>query len=376
MARVKLSEFRAKSLLVPSYQGVALQFETLKSDIANLDTNECYIIKVDQGIKKRGKQGLIRLNIDASSAETAVRELAEKGFNRFIAEPMLAHDDSEERYVSFERFRDGLHVLYSEHGGMAIEDNPKSVKEYTPETVPLPRPFVDHIVEVMNKEHLAFLEINPLIVRDDECILLDAAVLADSAGEYQASWSSDDVVDASTPSEAEKVIAEMNDNSPAAFTFRILNPDGALWLLLSGGGASITIADEAMNAGKAELIGNYGEYSGGPTSEETYLYTQNVLKALFTSNAPRKAIVIAGGVANFTDVAKTFKGVIQALSEVGDQLQKAGIKIFVRRGGPNEKEGLALMEKFLHDNDLYGSVHGSDTTLTDVIHEALEAIDA
>lgn len=376
MARVKLSEFRAKQLLVPDYVGVTLRLDTLTDDIAAMTPDTSYIVKVDQGIKKRGKQGLIRLNITTSTAEEAVRELSEKGFSRFIAEPMVPHDDNEERYVSFERLRDGIRVLYSEKGGVSIEDSPESVVEYTPDTVPLPRTFVDHMIATMNTEHLSFVEINPLIVRGDDVLLLDAAVLADSAGEYQASWSNDDVVEAHTPTDAEAAIADLNKNSPAAFTFRILNPDGALWLLLSGGGASITIADEAMNIGKADLLGNYGEYSGGPSSEETYLYTKNVLTAALASNAPKKAIVIAGGVANFTDVAKTFRGVIQALDEVKDQLTSLGVKIFVRRGGPNEREGLTMMKDYLKSAGLYGSVHGSDTTLTDVIHEALEAIDA
>ncbi len=349
---------------------------TLPDDIAKLDEKVAYIIKVDQGIKKRGKQGLIRLNVGKQAAEKAVEELAKKGFNHFIAEPMFKHEESEERYVSFERTREGMQVHFSEHGGVNVEDSPEQVKAYTVANVPLPRVFVKHITAVMDSQHLSFVEINPLIVRGKDCYLLDAAVLVDSAGEYQASWSAEDIVEANEPTGAEAAIAEMNDNSPAAFSFRVLNPDGALWLLLSGGGASITIADEASNKGKANLIGNYGEYSGGPTQEETYLYTVEVLKQAFASKAPKKAIVLAGGVANFTDVKKTFGGVIQALRERLDNLQKAKMKVFVRRGGPNETEGLAMMQQFLDENDLLGSVHGSDVVLTDVINEALEYVDA
>lgn len=376
MARVKLSEFRAKNLLVPEYRGVTLRLASLATDTAKLDSEAHYIIKVDQGIKKRGKQGLIVLDVAKSDAEAAVKKLAERGFDRFIAEPMLAHDESEEQYVSFERTRDGITILYSEHGGVTIEEHPDSVKSYTPDDVPLPRDFVDHITDLMDREHLSFIEINPLIIRDNVWTLLDAAVLADSAGMYHASWTEDDIVDAHHTTDSEQTIARMNANSPAAFTFRILNPDGAIWLLLSGGGASITIADEAANEGEAELIGNYGEYSGGPTTEEAYLYTKAALSAMLISKAPRKALVIAGGVANFTDVATTFRGVIRALNEITSELQKAGIRVYVRRGGPHEKEGLAVMTDFLKTHDLYGSVHGSDTVLTDVIHEALEAVDA
>ncbi len=376
MARVKLSEHCAKSLLVDDYSGVSLRLDSLDDNITQLDEQTSYIIKVDQGIKKRGKQGLIRLNVSKSEATVAVQELAKTGFSRFIAEPMVAHDDNEERYISFERTRDGIVIMYSDHGGVEIEENPDSVEQHTPESVPLPSAFVQHVIEIMNSEHLSFVEINPLIVRGDDCLLLDAAVLADSAGEYLASWSDDDVVEAHTPTSSERSIAELNDNTPAALSFRVLNPDGALWLLLSGGGASITIADEASNHGKAELVGNYGEYSGGPTTEETYLYTTEVLKQALASSAAKKALIIAGGVANFTDVRKTFSGITRALDEQLSALQQAGFKVYVRRGGPNETEGLALMETYLRDNNLYGSVHGSDVVLTDVVTEALEYVDA
>jgi ATP-citrate lyase beta-subunit len=102
----------------------------------------------------------------------------------------------------------------------------------------------------------------------------------------------------------------------------------------------------------------------------------NVLKQLFASPAPKKALVVAGGVANFTDVKKTFSGVVQALRENLEPLKKHRVKVYVRRGGPNEKEGLAMLREFLEENDLFGSVHGSDVVLTDVINEALEYIDA
>lgn len=376
MARVKLSEHTAKSLLIDNYRGVSLRQSTLKEDMKRLDAVQSYIIKVDQGIKKRGKQGLIRLNVTKKNANLAIQELAKKGFHQFIAEPMLPHADSEERYLSIERMREGFRLLYSPQGGVDIEEHSDSIEVYTEiNDLPLPRAFLAHLVDVMNKEHLSFIEINPLIVRNDECILLDAAVLADSAGSWQAGWNEENIVEATQKSETELTIAELNDGSPASFSFRVLNPDGAIWLLLSGGGASITIADEAANRGKADMIGNYGEYSGGPTREETQLYTDAVLRQVFQSKASKKAIVIAGGVANFTDVKKTFAGIIDALSKQMTALQSAGIKVYVRRGGPNEKEGLALMEKFLKQHNIYGSVHGSDQVLTTVVDEALEYVD-
>ncbi len=166
----------------------------------------------------------------------------------------------------------------------------------------------------------------------------------------------------------------MDDNSPAALKLTVLNPNGSLWLLLSGGGASITIADTVQSAGFGASLGNYGEYSGGPTTAETYLYTKQILNLVLSSTATRKAIVIAGGVANFTDVKSTFKGIIQALTEVAEQLKAQDVKVFVRRGGPNEVEGLKLMEDFLKDKDLFGSVYGSDVVLTEAVSDAIDFI--
>ena len=55
-----------------------------------------------------------------------------------------------------------------------------------------------------------------------------------------------------------------------------------------------------------------------------------------------KILIIGGGIANFTDVKKTFKGIVRALKQYGDKLIEGGVKIWVRRGGPNFEEGLKL----------------------------------
>jgi len=128
VSRIKLSEFAAKSLLVDDYAGASLRIDSLESDVDKLADDESYIVKVDQGIKKRGKQGLIVLNVSKENISEAVRSLADKGFSRFVAEPMFPHEESEERYVSFERTRGGISVHYSERGGVNVEDNPESVK--------------------------------------------------------------------------------------------------------------------------------------------------------------------------------------------------------------------------------------------------------
>jgi ATP citrate (pro-S)-lyase len=60
-------------------------------------------------------------------------------------------------------------------------------------------------------------------------------------------------------------------------------------------------------------------------------------------NPKGKILIIGGGIANFTNVAATFKGIIRALKDFKSQLINHQVKIFVRRGGPNYQEGLKAM---------------------------------
>ena len=379
MARVKLTEYRAKSLLLgEGYGGVAIR---TNEDIAKLSQGN-YVFKVDQGVKKRMKQGLVALNVAPKDMATHLKEWEKKGFTSFIAEPMLPHEESAERYVSFERVRDGIRVLYAKEGGIEIEAHPEKVQRFTlsnegdvvklAEATGTPESFVRGVMDAFAKEFLAFIEINPLVVRDGDAHLLDAALLVDSAGQFFAKgWGMQDVVAGKARHEAEESIEALAATTPASLKLSVINPNGSLFFLLSGGGGSIVIADQAQLAGFGKEIANYGEYSGGPTREETYLYTKEVVSLILASKAKKKALVIAGGVANFTDVKATFAGIIDALAERADTLRKAGVRVFVRRGGPNEAAGLAHMEAFLCEEKLLGSIYGSGAVITSAIDDAV-----
>ena len=162
--------------------------------------------------------------------------------------------------------------------------------------------------------------------------------------------------------------------SQAAFSLEVLNPHGSIFMMLSGGGASIVLADEVAGQGYGKELANYGEYSGNPNAEETYLYARNILSLLLKSKAKKKVLIIAGGVANFTDVRITFKGLIKALDEEKLQLKEQQIKIFVRRGGPFQEEGLAMMSSFLEKEGIFGVVQGPELVLTDIVSQALKSI--
>ena len=379
MSRIKISEYAAKKMIIgDSYRGVAL---TGREKFPR----GTFVVKVDQGVKKRMKQGLLAVGVNAESARKKIAGWRGKGYSHFLAEPLFVHEAHEERYLSLERVRDGIRILYARKGGIEIEAHPEEVSQYLVRSATeggevavqmgIPVEFLTHLIRVFTAEHMAFLELNPLVVRGDVCVPLDAAALVDSAGaHFPVSWGSDDIINEKTTHEAEARVRDLASTTPASLKLNVLNPDGALFFLLSGGGGSIVIADEAELEGVGRLIGNYGEYSGGPTREETYLYAREVIALMLASKAKRKALVIAGGVANFTDVQKTFAGIIDALKEKVTELRANGVRVFVRRGGPNERAGLAQMHDFLETERLLGSVAGSDAVITAAIDDAIAYI--
>src|SRR5689334_6014520 len=90
--------------------------------------------------------------------------------------------------------------------------------------------------------------------------------------------------------------------------------------------------------GFAHELANYGEYSRAPSEMQTYEYACTLLKLMAASSEPHpdgKILFIGGGIANFTNVASTFKGIIRALVEFRDALLAHKVNIFVRRAGPN-----------------------------------------
>src|SRR5271154_473190 len=86
-----------------------------------------------------------------------------------------------------------------------------------------------------------------------------------------------------------------------------------------------------------------------------------------TPNPEGKILIIGGGIANFTNVAATFKGIIRALKEFKNQLISQQVKIFVRRGGPNYQEGLKAMRLLGESLGVPIRVFGPDTHITEIV---------
>jgi ATP-citrate lyase beta-subunit len=392
MPRQKLSEYRAKHIVSKvldlPYTGWSINVaQPLPAQLKDVPSDVDFVVKVDEGVKGRFKKGLVLLDVKKKGLESAVEKLKDKGYSHFIIEPMVRHESSEERYLSLANDRDGALLRYSAAGGVDIEQQADQVQEVhldgktdwqkLADSTGIKADQLQKLAAAFNDDYFVFLEINPYLVSEPSLRLLDAAVEVDDAGEFFVdSWTAEDFRRYSgrqlTPQE--HTVQELDANSPASLKLSVLEPNGSIFLLLSGGGASVVVADEVYNQGYGKQLANYGEYSGNPNSEETYAYTKAVLELLLQSSAPKKVLFVGGAVANFTDIAKTFAGVIQAIGDVADKLKAQGVKVFVRRGGPNQEKGLAKLEAALTKYGLLGAVHSPETPLPAAVSEALQEV--
>ncbi|KAJ7031094.1 ATP citrate lyase isoform 2 [Mycena alexandri] len=171
----------------------------------------------------------------------------------------------------------------------------------------------------------------------------------------------------------EAYIQKLDASTGASLKLTVLNPKGRIWTMVAGGGASVVYSDAIAAHGFAGELANYGEYSGAPTEGQTYEYARTVID-LITRGTPHpqgKILIIGGGIANFTNVAATFKGIIRALKEFKSGLVNHNVKIYVRRGGPNYQEGLRAMRLLGEGLGVPIKVYGPDTHITDIVPIAL-----
>ncbi|HMH30908.1 MAG TPA: ATP citrate lyase citrate-binding domain-containing protein, partial [Methylomirabilota bacterium] len=360
MSRKKLSEFRAKALLNKAlgqaYQGVQLNSEeNWQAAADSLDETKSYVVKVDQAEKGRFKKGLVKLKRSHDQVAEDAQELFSQGFQHVLVEEYAEHDQAEERYLTIERVREGSKVSFSKFGGVDVESHAQEISSQLYdgqliEGLEVDQPIIEGLIKAFDDNYFSFLEINPFLPRENSIEILDAAVeVDDEAAFFEDGWELKDIRSPRSGkiSEEELIVQELSANSQASFSLERINENGSIWLLLSGGGASVVVADEVYNLGFGEQLGNYGEYSGNPNTEETQHYTEQVIKLMLKSQGQNKILIIGGGVANFTDVRQTFKGVIAALKNHEQELKDQHCAVYVRRGGPHEKAGLQLMRDYL-----------------------------
>jgi len=353
-------------------------------------------VKPDQLFGKRGKHGLVLLNASFEQAKQWISERMGKEvqvgktkgiLSHFLVEPFVPHD--REYYIAIKTEAEGDRIYFSDEGGVDIEENWEKVKQFF---VPilgsvddidlsaldsLIRDFVKALYKIFVDLDFTYLEINPFTIVENEVIPLDLVARLDDTAYF---WNKDKWGDIEFPTpfgriftKEEEFIKELDEKTGASLKLTILNPKGRVWLLVAGGGASVIYADTVVDLGFGNELANYGEYSGNPSEEETYLYAKTVIDLMTREKDPRgKILIIGGGIANFTDVAKTFKGIIRALKEYKEKLRENNVKIYVRRGGPNYKEGLKLMKELGEELGVPIEVYGPELPMTRVVTLALK----
>ncbi len=422
MAQRGVREFDAKKMLATywseyvskefSYPGkVALVGpETNMDKLAKEEPwlkKEKLVIKPDQLFGKRGKHGLIKLNASFDEAKKWIKERINKDtkvgkvtgtLTHFIIEPFTPHEG--EYYIAIKSNRAGDTIYFSNHGGVDIESvwdtvaeipvgitddidkidiESKLPKDTPKESKKIITDFIRGLFRFYADLGYAYLEINPFAITDNKIVPLDLVARIDDTAyfECQSKWG-----DLTFPapfgrklSKEEYYIKELDEKTGASLKLTLLNPKGNVWTMVAGGGASVIYADTIVDLGYKDDLANYGEYSGNPNRDSTYEYAKTVLDLMTREKAPKgkpKFLIIGGGIANFTDIAKTFAGITMALKDYKKKLQEINVKIYVRRGGPNYQEGLKIMKKLGEELGVPIEVYGPEMHMTRIVPMALD----
>jgi ATP citrate (pro-S)-lyase len=237
--------------------------------------------------------------------------------------------------------------------------------------------FIESLFKFYADLNFTYLEINPVAVTEDSVIPVDLAAKLDTTAEFESGekWGKIEFPApfGRTLTDEEAYIEDLDSKTGASLKLTVINPEGRVWTMVAGGGASVIFADTITDLGCMYELANYGEYSGDPSEEFTYLYAKTILDLMTRKANPKgKFLLIGGGIANFTDVAATFKGIVKALTAYQKQLQDNKVKIYVRRGGPNYKEGLAQMRQLGEKLDIPIEVYGPETHMTRIVSMALK----
>ncbi len=380
-------------IAVPNYVVVTSVDELAKLGEANDWMKKSKLVaKAHEAMGSRFKLGLVKVGLDLKGAVAAAKEMLGRQVGsitvtQVIVSEMVPH--KEEYYVAVKSTREGSEVLAANCGGIEVESNWDRVKKLQisvgekPSEAALEKlakdagfsgglvkkvaEFAGKMFTCFDSEDAQYLEVNPVVVResDGELIALDAVTLLDGDAKFRhPDWNFAFAAEfgrAYTKDELDVMAVDSKIKGSVKF---IQIPGGNIAMLPAGGGASVYYSDAVVARGGQ--LANYAEYSGDPPDWAVEVLTEKV-----ASLPEIKHIIVGGAIANFTDVKKTFGGIIAGFRKAKSDGKLKGVKIWVRRGGPNEKEGLELMRK-LKDEGFDIHVYDRKTPLTDIVDMALE----
>ena len=422
MAKKGIREFDAKRLLangLPKYYqgkfkiGTDRVLITPDTDLSKIREEHPWlntaklVAKPDQLFGKRGKNNLLfldasvqdviewigeRMNLETTIIQTTGSTTGV--LSHFLIEPFIPHH--REYYVAIVQQENGDKIYFSTEGGVDIEavwdtvvtiDVPVrasiddiDIEGKLPEIAERKEvgEFIRTLYRVFDEYYFTYLELNPFSFAGDKIVILDTVAKLDDTASFICAekWGEMEFPKqfGSLKTPEEDYISQLDERTGASLKLTVLNPEGIVWNLVAGGGASVIYADTVADLGFSGELANYGEYSGNPSMELTYEYTKTLLDLMTREKDAQgrpKYLLIGGGIANFTDVAKTFTGIIKAIEDYQEKMKEIDVRIYVRRGGPNYKEGLENMKKLGDRIGIPIDVYGPETHMTRIVSLAL-----
>jgi ATP-citrate lyase beta-subunit len=380
-------------LTVPNYVVVTSVDELAKLGQANEWLKKSkLVVKAHEALGSRFKLGLVKVDLDLKGAEAATKEMIGRHVgsitvSQVIVSEMIPH--KEEYYCAVKSTRTGTDILVANCGGIEVESNWERVNRLALEVGQQPSAdalerlaknagfsgsllkkmtdFAGKMFTCFDSEDAQYLEVNPVVLReqDSELIALDAVTLLDGDAKFRhPDWNFAFAAEFGRAySKHEMEVMAVDSKIKGSVKF-IEIPGGDTAMLPAGGGASIYYSDAVVARGGR--LANYAEYSGDPPDWAVEVLTDKVCSLPGIKN-----IIVGGAIANFTDVKKTFGGIINGFRKAKSEGKLKGVKIWVRRGGPREKEGLDAM-RALKDEGFDINVFDRNTPLTDIVDKALQ----
>jgi len=348
------------------------------------------VAKAHEALGSRFKLGLVKVGLDLAGTKAAVKEMLGKQVESITIREVIvseAIDHSDEYYASAKSTREGVEVMVAKCGGIEVEANWDKVERILVEIGEVPTDaalsglvkdagfsgdtalkmaeFLKKLFTCFDKEDAQYLEINPVVQNGaGDLVALDAVTLLDGDAKFRhKDWTFPFAAEfgrAYTKNEEEVMAVDAKVKGSVKL---IEIPGGNIAMLPAGGGASVYYSDAVVARGGK--LANYAEYSGDPPDWAVEVLTEKVCSLPGITN-----IIVGGAIANFTDVKKTFGGIINAFRKAKAEGKLDKVRIWVRRGGPNEKKGLAAM-KALQEEGFKIEVFDRTLPLTDIVDMAL-----
>lgn len=363
---MNLYEFEGKQLFAKHGIPVPEGRNVMRGEGFDDTTDASVVVKAQVLSGKRGKNNGIKFCDTAADTKAAVDELFGMEIRgQYVAAVRVEEklDIAEEHYLSITYDTNAKQpvLVYSKEGGMDIEDVPedkieKQLIDISTETLNSDIPFANELWQCFLQEDCRLVEINPLVkTGTGEWIAADAKVALDADAFYRHEDHNfmPRTMMGRPPTQREIAVAEIDKGEKyyQGTAGKYIEMDGDIGIIFMGGGASIANMDALADAGLEAA--NYTEYSGNPPKEKVYELTKIVL-----SKPGLRGLWIAGGLCNFTNVKETFAGTVDAFDEL-----KPTIPIVVRRAGPYDEEGMALMRDCAERNGLDMTLFGKEVSM-------------